>query len=67
MENGLYCGVFKGKNGLMGFKKGQSYTFKLTHPPNSTYLLEELQENLSINYASEISIKQNWSNLNKED
>jgi hypothetical protein len=65
LSDGLYSGVYNGKE-IMGFKKGQQYTFKLTKRPNEAYQLEELQEELHIIYSSTISIKQNWKEI-KED
>ena len=66
LSDGLYSGVYNGKE-IMGFKKGQQYVFKLTKPINACYTLEELEEGLVINYASTISIKQNWIDIKLDD
>ena len=66
LSNGLYSGIYNGKE-IMGFKKGQQYVFKLTKPINECYTLEELEEGLAINYASTISIKQNWIDIKLDD
>ena len=66
LSDGLYSGVYNGKE-IMGFKKGQQYVFKLTKPINECYTLEELEEGLVINYASTISIKQNWIDIKLDD
>lgn len=59
MDDGIYTGKYIGKS-LLGFEYNHEYTFKLCHPPNSCYELQELEDNLFITYASEISIKQYW-------
>ena len=66
LSNGLYSGIYNGKE-ILGFKKGQQYVFKLTKPINECYTLEELEEGLAINYASTISIKQNWKDIKLDD
>ena len=66
LSDGLYNGVYNGKE-IMGFKKGQQYVFKLTKHINGCYTLEELEEGLVINYASTISIKQNWKDIKLDD
>ena len=69
LSDGLYSGIYNGKE-IMGFKKGQQYVFKLTKltkPINECYTLEELKEGLCINYASTISIKQNWKDIKLDD
>ena len=68
MEQGIYTGVYKGKE-ILGFIPEHTYVFDLKHN-GRTYLLhafsdvtyeDEIEEvNLNINYASEISIKQRW-------
>jgi hypothetical protein len=65
LSDGIYVAQYIGKE-IMGFKKGQQYTFKLTKRPNEAYQLEELQEGLHIIYSSTISIKQSWKEI-KED
>jgi hypothetical protein len=65
LSDGIYVAQYIGKE-IMGFKKGQQYTFKLTKRPNEAYQLEELEEGLHIIYSSTISIKQNWKDI-KED
>ena len=66
LSDGLYQATYVGKE-IMGFKKGQQYVFKLTKPINECYTLEELEEGLVINYASTISIKQNWIDIKLDD
>ena len=66
LSDGLYSGIYNGKE-ILGFKKGQQYVFKLTKPINECYTLEELEEGLVINYASTISIKQNWIDIKLDD
>ena len=68
MEQGIYTGVYKGKE-ILGFIPEHTYVFDLKHN-GRTYLLhafsdvtyeDEIEDvNLNINYASEISIKQRW-------
>lgn len=74
MEQGIYTGVYKGKE-ILGFNKEHIYVFELKYN-GRTYLLhafydvtyeDEIEDvNLSINYASAISINQNWNILNNE-
>ena len=66
LDDGIYQATYVGKE-IMGFKKGQQYVFKLTKPINECYTLEELEEELCINYASTISIKQNWKDIKLDD
>ena len=66
LSEGLYSGIYNGKE-ILGFKKGQQYVFKITKPINECYTLEELEEGLAINYASTISIKQNWKDIKLDD
>lgn len=68
MEQGIYTGVYKGKE-ILGFIPEHTYVFDLKHN-GRTYLIhafsdvtyeDEIEDvNLNINYASEISIKQRW-------
>lgn len=68
MEQGIYTGVYKGKE-ILGFVKEHTYVFDLKHN-GRTYLLhafsdvtyeDEIEDvDLWINYASTISINQNW-------
>lgn len=68
MDNGIYTGVYKGKE-ILGFKKDHSYVFKLKHN-GTTYSLnaildatledEKEEVDIWIDYSSEISIRQNW-------
>lgn len=67
MEDEIYNGQYNYINGLMGFKKGQQYTFQLIHPKNECYQLKALNEDLYITLASEISIKRYFKNIKKED
>ena len=67
MDNGIYNGTYNYIDGLMGFKKGQQYTFQLIHPKNECYQLQVLNEDIYITLASEISINQHFKNIKKED
>ena len=67
MDNGIYNGTYNYIDGLMGFKKGQYYTFQLIHPKNECYQLQVLNEDLYVTLASEISIKRYFKNIKKED
>lgn len=66
LSDGIYVAQYIGKE-IMGFKKGQQYVFKLTKHINGCYTLEESEEELCINYASMISIKQNWKDIKLDD
>lgn len=67
MDSGIYNGEYNYKDGLMGFKVGNLYTFQLTHPKNECYQLQVLNEDIYITLASEISIKRYFKNIKKED
>lgn len=68
MDNGIYTGEYKGKS-ILGFIPEHIYVFKLENNGIS-YMLhafsdvtyeDEIEDvDLCINYASSISIKQNW-------
>ena len=68
MELGIYTGIYKGKE-ILGFIPEHIYVFELKHN-GRTYLLhafsdvtyeDEIEDvDLFINYASAISINQNW-------
>ena len=60
MELGIYTATYIGKNGMAGFQTGKQYVINITKKPNECYNVIDLEENLYITYASEISIRQNW-------
>ena len=66
----MYTGKYIGKP-CLGFETNHTYVFRLRHPPNMCYELQEVEDNLFITYASEISIRQNWeiieSDLSEKD
>lgn len=63
MELGIYTATYIGKDGLAGFKAGKQYVINITKKPHECYSVIDLEEDLYIPYASEISIRQNWKFL----
>lgn len=64
MDDGIYNGIWNFKS-LMGFKKGQKYTFKLDRKEKRCYNITELNGNLFIQCANIIAIKRYFKDIEK--
>lgn len=60
MEPGVYTAVYKGKDGLLGFHSGKQYVIKISKKSNECYNIHEIEDDLYMVLASEISIKRYW-------
>lgn len=66
MDIGMYKATYIGSD-IQGFEHNKEYVFKLEHKPNSCYEIIELNDDLYMVLSSEISMKQNFKNIKKED
>jgi hypothetical protein len=67
MELGTYKTIYQLNKEVMGFKKGKEYLISINKEKNACYEIHELNEDLYMMCASEISIKRYFKILEKID